>query len=232
MRLLALIDLKIDKQEALDLLKDYGDWYEKQTGIKCTFLVERRDFTSVPTVPDSDGDLKPTYQYIKALTDDVYKRYNDYGVDHIVMWVHEDNFLFKGIWGTALAYVHRKYMFELCRWAKSSKVNTWNTLFHESGGHPANTLILKELGIDINPLCAKHFGILNFDYDKMWVHGEGGHFQYIGRKGYKRDGQMLKFLAPYLRAAYQSRLDKHNAYVAKQKTVIGLLQKLLGLLKK
>lgn len=231
MRTLVFLDLKIDKEEALVLLADYGEWYESQTGIKCTFWVERRDFSVVPTIADSDGDLKPTYEYRQALATDVHKRYGDYGVDHIVMMVHDDNFLFKGVWGTAWAYSHYKYMLELVRWDKKNSVNTWNTLFHENGGHPADTLIRKELGIEINPLLRVEFNEPNFDYDRDYVHGGSPQFEYIGRRTYTRDGRMLKFLAPLLKRAYQSRKDKHDKHVGLQKTLIGLLQKFVELLK-
>lgn len=229
MRTLVLLDKKIDKDEALGLLDEYGEFFEDNTTIKCTFWVERKDFTSVPTSPDSDGDLKPTYQYVKELTDEIHSRYGDYGVDHIIMWVHEDNFLFKGIWGTALAYVHRKYMFELCRWDKDNSTNTFNTLFHENGGHPHDTMVKMELGIDINPIIANHFGLASFSYDRDYVHGNSSLFEYIGRSGYKRDGRMLQLLAPYLRKSYQNRLDKHFAPVrAVQMRIITQLRKLIA----
>lgn len=232
MRTLAIIDLKIDKQAALDMLADYGKFYEAQTGIKCTFWVERRDFSVVPTEADSDGDLKPTYAYRQALAADVHKRYGDYGTDNVVMWVHEDNFLFKGVWGVAWSYVHFKYNLLLCRWDAKNKVNTFNTLFHE-GEHPADTLIRQELGIDINPLLARQFGEPGFNYDRDYVHGNSPQFEYIGRKGYTRDGRMLAFLKPYLKLAYQKRRDKHFAPVMTvQRRLIGLLQATINRLKK
>lgn len=228
MRSLVFLDLKIEKEEALALLKDYGDWYESQTGIKCTFWLERRDFSVVPTIADSDGDLKPTHAYRHALATDVHKRYGDYGVDNIIMWVHEDNFLYKGVWGTAWSYVHYKYNFLLCRWDKKNKVNTWNTLFHE-GEHPVDTMINKELGIEIDPLIASHFNELGFDYDLSYIHGNSPQFEYIGRRTYKRDGRMLKFLAPLLKRAYQSRVDKHFSKVnSLQKQLIKLLQEAIN----
>lgn len=229
MRTLVFIDLKIDKDEALALLDDYAEFYEEHTGIECEWYLERRDFSVVPTTPNLDGDLKPTAQYRKALETDVHDRYGDYGVDNIVMWVHEDNFVFKGVWGTAWAYQFYKYSFLLCRWDRDNDTNTFNTLFHE-GEHPADTLISKELGININPLIATHFGLTNFNYDRDYVHGGSPLFEYIGRSGYQRDGRMLKFLAPYLRRAYEVRKDKHFAPVkAVMWDVINTLRSLLGL---
>lgn len=231
MRSIVLIDLKIAKDEALALLDDYGEWYADQTGMVPDFYVERRDFSVVPTTPDSDGDLKPTREYRQAIADDVHKRYGDYGVDNIIMWVHEDNFVFRGVWGTAWSYVHYKYNFLLCRWDKDNQVNTWNTLFHENE-HPADTVIRKELGIEINPLIANHFNEPGFDYDRDYVHGNSPQFEYIGRRTYQRDGRMLKFLAPYLRAAYGKRQEKHMQRVGMMKKVVSLLSTLVGLLKR
>jgi hypothetical protein len=231
MRSIVLIDIKIDKDEALTLLDDYGEWYSEQTGIVPDFYVERRDFSVVPTVSDNDGDLKPTFNYRQSVADDVHARYGDYGTDNIIMWVHEDNFLYKGVWGTAWSYVHHKYNFLLCRWDKDNSVNTWNTLFHE-GEHPVDTIIYKELGIDVNPLIADHFNEPGFNYDRDYVHGGSSQFEYIGRSTYQRDGRMLKFLSPYLRDAYGKRKEKHVERVGLMKVVVSLLSTMVALLSK
>ena len=132
------------------------------------------------------------------------------------------------MWGTAWSYTHFKYNFLLCRWAKSSAVNTFNTFFHE-GEHPHNTTIKKELGIDINPLIAQHFGYETFDFDKDYVHGNHPDWQYIGRRGYERDGRMLQFLAPYLRKAFETRRERHFEPVkAVQWKIIKLLRSILA----
>lgn len=228
MRNLVMLDHKIDKEEALALLEDYAKWYESQTDIKCTFWIERRDFSVVPTIPDNEGDLKPTYKYRQDLATIVHSRYGDYGVDNVIMLVHDDNFLFKGVWGTAWSYEHYKYNLLLCRWDKKNSVNTWNTLFHE-GEHPANTLILKELGIDINPLLRQHFNEPNFDYDRDYVHGGSPQFEYIGRRTYVRDGRMLQFLKPYLQQAYAKRKEKHfKPYITALWQAVDLLRGLLN----
>jgi hypothetical protein len=232
MRTIVLKDHTINKDECLALLDEYSKFFKKHTGIKCEWYVEGYDFSRVPTTPDEDGDLKPTYKYRQGLCKEIHDRYGDYGVDNIVMLVHEDNFTFRGIWGTAWAYRHFKYNFILSRWDKKNKTNTFNTLFHELE-HPHDTAIQKELGIDVVPLIANHFGDENFtDYDRDYVHGNSPEFTYIGKRGYKRDGRMLEFLAPYLRVVYQKRKDKHNNYTDMLKKVISLLTKLVDLLKK
>lgn len=227
MRTVVKLDNKIDKDEALAMLDQYSDFFEKHTGIRPEFWVERHDFSYVPTTPDNDGDLKPTYNYRQELCKEVFDRYGYYGTDNIIMWVHEDNFLFKGVWGTAWAYNHFKYNLLLCRWDKDNDVNTFNTLFHE-GEHPHDTSIKKELGIDINPLIARHFKVDSFSYDRDYVHGESPLFNYIGRRGYERDGKMLKFLAPYLRQVYKKRKEAYlEPYKKAQWKVIEFLRSLL-----
>lgn len=224
MRFVILKDEKIPKDELLAVLDEYGEFIEESTGIEPVFWVEQRNFTYVPTSPDADGDLKPTFEYRQSLAKEVHDRYGDYGTDYVVMMVHEDNFLFKGVWGTAWAYVHFKYNFLLCRYDKDNPVNTFNTLFHE-GEHSHDTLIQKELGIDINPLIADHFGLPSFSYDKDYVHGASPLFAYIGKKGYQRDARMLKFLAPYLQKAFANRKEKYyEPYKVVMRQVIAFLQ--------
>lgn len=239
MRLLALIDNKIDKDESLALIDDFSDWLDKYVGVTLTAWVERRDFTNVPTQPDADGDLKPTVAYRRALETDVHKRYGDYGTDDILMWVHEDNFLYKGIWGVAWAYSFFKYAFYLCRWDKKNKVNTLNTLIHE-WSHPIDRMIKEVLGVDVNVIIRawymqngskadKDYITKNgFDWDRDFTHGGLPSVEYIGRRGYtysKANLQPLTIIAPLVREMYQKRKEIHFAPVRKvQKTLIGALQ--------
>ena len=223
MRTLIQLDLKIDKDECLALLDDYADFIKEHTGIECEFYVERKDFSVVPTVVDSDGDLKPTDKYHRALEKDVHKRYGDYGVDNLVMWVHEDNFLYKGIWGVNRSYFYYKYSFQLCRWDKDNDANTFGTLNHEIG-HSFDTLIKKELGTDINKL----FG---FDWDSVAIHGQG-QWEYVGRKTGKENKESLKMVAPYIKEAYAKRKAQHLKKLDLMKQIISLLSTVVSLLSK
>ena len=222
MRTVAIIDLKIDKDEALALLDDYSEFIEKHTGVVCEWYVERRDFSSVPTSPDNDGDLKPTYAYRQALARDVHDRYGDYGADNIVMWVHEDNFLFKGIWGVNYSYSHFKYCFQLCRWDKDNPANTFGTLYHEQA-HSFDAVIEKETGVDIRPLLKVG------DYDRDIVHGASDKWDYIR---YQENTGALKKMAGALQKAYKVRKDKHNQRVTLMKTIVKLLSTVVSLLQK
>ena len=235
MRSVAIIDLKIDKDEALALLDEYSEYLEKHTGFKHEFWVERRDFSQVPTTVDSDGDVKPTEAYRKALFNDVHSRYGDDGTDNVIMWVHEDNFIYKGIWGQNWSYVYGTYSLQLCRWDKDNDVNTLNTLFHEQA-HSWDRLILEEIGIDINPTIANHFGYQSFSFDRDFVHGNHPDFPYIGARGFNRDDkkviEILNLLAPYLRRAYAVRQERHMKKLGMMEQIVKLLSTLIASLKK
>lgn len=227
MRSVVLIDTKIDKNEALALLDDFGEFFEKHTGIECEWFVERRDFSQVPTVVDAGGDMKPSPAYRTSLNNDVHSRYGDYGTDNVVMWVHEDNFLYKGIWGQAWAYVYHKHSFILARWDKDNSINTLYTLIHEIL-HPFDKVILEEVGIDIHEVI-KQYILQNgtkadidyiakngYNYDRDYVHGNLPSAMYIGRRGYTLSDEnmrVLKLIAPHLKDALTIRKSKHFAPV-------------------
>ena len=223
MRTLVKLDLKIDKDEALALLDDYADFIKEHTGIECEFYVERKDFSQVPTSPDSDGDLKPTSAYLKALEKEVHTRYRDYGVDNIVMWVHEENFLFSGIWGSNFSYFYHKYSTQLCRWDKDNSDNTFGTLYHEQM-HSFDRLVLEELQIDVNKL----FG---YDWDAGAVHG-AGKWDYIGRRTGRENTKALQQIAPYVLSALKKRKEKHDKDVGLLRQIVTILSTVVALLLK
>lgn len=200
MRTLVLKDHAIDKDECLALLDEYSDFIEQHTGIKCEWYVEGYDFSRVPTTPDSNGDLKPNDKYLTELLNEVHSRYGDYGVDNVVMWVHEDNFLYRGIWGTNISYKYHKYSYQLCRWDKDNPANTFGTLYHEQM-HSFDRLVLEETGVDVNV----EFG---YDWDASAVHG-AGKFEYIGRRTGRENTDALEQIAPYIAEAYSIRKEKH-----------------------
>lgn len=224
MRNLIIKDTKIDKDELFELIEKYQKFWNKHTGITPEFYIEQRDFTSVPTSPDNDGDLKPTYKYRQELATDVHKRYGDYGVDNIIMLVHEDNFLFKGIWGVNYSYRHYKYCFQLCRWDKDRQANSFGTLFHEQM-HSLDALIKQETGFDIAPL----FG---GDWDKYVVHG--GRPDEVGKYdwdyiNYQQNTDALQAIAKHLQNAYEVRKKKHQQVIIKMLNVIvRLLEFIIG----
>ena len=227
MRNLILKDTKIDKDELLKFVDDYADFFEENAGITPVTWVEQHDFSHVPTKPDSDGDLKPTEEYVTKLLKGVHDRYNDYGVDNVIMLVHEDNFLFKGIWGQNWSYKYHQYCFQLCRWDKRNSANSFGTFYHEQM-HSFDAVIQKEIGVDINK-------VLKIDWDKFIVHGgrpdaEGTtKWKYIR---YKENVEALKEIADLLERAYKARQDKHDKHTSLLKTLLSVLSTYISLLKK
>ena len=227
MRTLVQLDLKIPKDECLALLDDYADFIKEHTGIECEFYVERKDFSQVPTSPDSDGDLKPTRAYLKALEKEVHTRYRDYGVDNIVLFVHEENFTFRGIWGSNFSYYFNKYSTQLCRWDKDNSANTFGTLNHEIM-HSFDAVVLKETGINLDL-------ILGLDYDKFIVHGgrpdkvNTTEWKYVN---HQQNTKALKTIAPYLLRAYAVRKEKHDKDIGLLTQIVKLLSTLVSLLLK
>ena len=108
MRFLILKDTKITDAKLDELRKEFTDLVKGATGLSPVFFVDERDYTQVPTEMDGDGDLKPTKAYLTALTADVYKKYGTYGVDSVVMLVHQDNWVFDGIWGSNFSNIYFK----------------------------------------------------------------------------------------------------------------------------
>ena len=236
MRSVVIIDLKIDKDEALALLDDFSEFFEKHTGIKHEFWVERRDFSIVPTMVESDGDLKPTPKYRTDLNNDVHSRYGDYGTDNVIMWVHEDNFLYKGIWGQNWSGIYHKHSFQLCRWDKDNDANTFGTLYHELM-HSFDWVIKEETGFEIDTLFAKDKCFA--DWDSSWVHGNRhtdckGDFKYIGRATGRENAEALERIAIHLKDAFTIRKSKHFAPVraAQWKLINALSTFLAGFIKK
>ena len=222
MRTVVVKDTKIPKDELLAMLDDYSDFMEEHTGIKPVFWVEQRDFSSVPTKVDDDGDMKPTNDYLRALSKDVESRYGEAGTDNVVMLVHEDNFLYKGIWGKNWSFSLGSYSLQLCRWDRDNVVNSFGTLYHEQS-HSFDAVVKKETGIDINKT-------LGFDWDRQ-VHGKDG-WDYIGRISGRENTKALKQVAPYLKKAYKVREERHMKKIGLMEQIVKIVSTLISLLQK
>jgi hypothetical protein len=133
----------------LELTTQFSDLISKETGIRPHFYYEDRDFTTVPTEPDGDGDLKPTKAYMTTLMAEVHKKYGAYGIDSVVPLVHQDNWVFTGIWGTNWSNVFYQYHVHLCRWDRRNMANTLGTFYHE-WMHCLDALVKTHTGVDIN----------------------------------------------------------------------------------
>jgi len=228
MRNIVYIDKKISKAEADAVFGDYTAFIKKHTGIAPTFTFIERDFTDYPTFIDTDGDDVMRPDFLHEIADEVDTTYGKYGTDNIITLIHQDNWKSgktatrKGIWGTNYSYKYGNYHVQYCRWDKKNPANSFGTINHEQD-HTYDALIKVELGIDINPIL----GVTSYDADT--THGGKPPHKYIR---HQENADKLKILAPYLKAAYAKRLEKHTDSIrGKQLTIISLLEKLVELLK-
>ncbi len=219
-------DKTISQEKYNILLKEYGDFLQKNTGITPTFITVDYDYTDYPTELDSDGDDRPTF--LQDLSDDVDEKYGEWGVDNIVTMIHQDNWKSgktatrKGIWGTNFSYRYNNYHVQYIRWDKKNPANSFGTLYHEQH-HSFDALIKQEIGIDVNSIV----GVKS--WDAAITHGGEKPWTYIR---YQENIDSLKKIAPYLVAAYKKRQDRHDEAIKGMKvTIIGLLEKLVYLYK-
>jgi len=224
MRFVILKDVKITDTQLTELQKEFSAFVSQYTGITPTFYVMHEDFTKVPTTPDGDGDLKPTTTFTKSLIDKVYAKYGYWGIDHVVLLVHRDNWIFTGIWGTNWSNIYHQYHVHLCRFDSNNIANSLGTLYHE-WMHSLDALIKTHTGTDVTPL----FGL---SYDKYIVHGgrpgaEGTtKWKYIK---WKDNSEAMTILAPHLKAAYKVRKELYLApYKKVQLQVISWLRSIIN----
>lgn len=218
MRNVVYKDTKIKDKDYQQVISDYSAFIKKHTGITPTFVTLDYDFTDYPTLLDTDGDDVMRPNFLHELSDDVTRRYGDYGTDNIITLIHQDNWKSgktkdrKGIWGTNLSYKHGNYHIQYCRFDSKNLANSFGTINHEQD-HTYDALIKVEIGIDINPIL----GVKS--YDAETTHGGTPPHKYIR---YQENASKLKILSPYLIASYKKRLEKN--IVQKQFTIIGLLE--------
>ena len=214
MRLVIKKDKKISEDEMQELQRQFTDFMYEHAGITPTFFIEDHEYTNVPLETDSDGDKKPTDAYRKAVADDVHDRYGEWGTDHIILLVHQDNWVYTGIWGTNWSNIFYSYHMELCRFDKRNMANSFGTLYHEVH-HSLDALVKTTTGFDVNTLFTVR-------WDEI-THGKEP-WKYIR---YKENIESIEKIAPYLRQSYQKRKELHDARVLQLNTVITLLQKIV-----
>lgn len=229
MRFLVLRDNKIKTDEWNKLATEFTDFIKSNTGLTPTFFIEERDYTSVPTVSDSDGDLKPSTTYLKTLTKTVHDKYGDYGVDSVVMLVHRDNWVFTGIWGSNFSNQYYQYHVHLCRFDNRNVANSLGTLYHE-WMHSLDVLIKTHTGVDIN----SYFKTTKcyVDFDATVVHGN----RFAGCKEtpysyikWKDNTDALKMITPDLKKAYAKRKEMYyKPYVTALWQAVDYLRSLLN----
>ena len=235
MRHYLFVDNKIKSDELLAWQQEDILFWQNFCDITPVYDIKRHDFSFYPTFVDNDGDIRPDPKWVTELTNEVHKKHHDYGVDFVMLLIHQDNWrssgaLFKqltgrdkGIWGTNFSGVYRQYHVQYCRWHEGRLPNTFGTNYHERH-HALDALILTETGVDIN----KVVGIRR--WDAGCTHGGETPWKYIR---WKENTDALVKIAPHLRNAIRERQRKHNEHImGLQKTVIGHLQTLLRLWRK
>lgn len=224
MRFVVLLDQKIQVEDWHELERQFNDFVFEHTGLVPTFFIEKQDYTNVTTFIDHEGDTMPTHSYLKSVTDKVYAKYGTYGTDHIVMLVHLDNWIFKGIWGTNKSNIYHQYHVHLCRYDTKNINNSFGTLYHE-WMHSLDALIATHTGFDVTPL----FGV---PYDKFICHGgrpdkeKTTKWRYIR---HKENADALPLLAPHLARAYAKRRELYyQPYITVMKRTVDWLRAILN----
>lgn len=229
MRFLILKDTKISAEKLAELQKQFADLVFSATGLTVTFYVQEHDYSHVPTEADGDGDLKPTTAYMKPLMDSVHKKYGTYGVDSVVLLVHQDNWIFTGIWGNNTSNLYHQYHVHLCRFDRKNIANSLGTLYHE-WMHSLDVLIKTHTGVDINQYFKDTACWVS--WDQTIVHGNrfagcaNTPYKYIK---WKDNLDTLIMIAPDLKKAYKVRKDLYlKPLVNVQLQVISWLRSLLN----
>lgn len=229
MRFVILKDIKIKDAEWENLAQEFTNFVKSNTYLTPVFFIEKQDYTDVPTFIDNDGDTMPTNSYFKALTDGVYAKYGTWGTDSVVMLVHRDNWIFKGIWGTNKSNIYHQYHLHMCRFDNKNVANSLGTFYHE-WMHSLDALIKTHTGVEIDNYFTntKCFA----DWDNTCVHGN--RFKGCAQTPYKyikwKDNtDALKMIAPDLKKAYAKRKEMYlKPYTTVQLQVIDWLRSLLN----
>ena len=147
MKLHCIRDKKITDQAYNKWVTSFNNFISDHTDLAPVFTDEARDFSDYETYIDSDGDVRPTEEYLAELGSPEY--------DHVFFFVHEDNWKSdppgpnNGIWGTNYSYSIGDYHIHYCRWDRDNDANTFGTSYHE-WMHALDALIKVELDEKIN----------------------------------------------------------------------------------
>lgn len=224
MKTLILKDTKIVLAQMKSVEDQFQAFIIKHTLIKSTYVHEDRDFSTYEKAASPDGDEHLTDKYLRNLIGEVYKKHGD-SIDHVVVYIHRDNWTLAGIWGTNYSNIYNGYQVHICRFDNRNLANSFGTRYHEFM-HSPDAFIKTYTGVDINTL-----GIVSL-WDKFAVHGgrpnaEGTtKWKYIR---YQENTDALAAIAPHLRKAYEKR---HALNVSQQKEIIGVLERYIILLRK
>ena len=211
MRIFSFYDKDIPVSQMTVVKDDFNSLLKTEAGIQPQWKEEAMDYADYPTYVDNDGDNRPTPTFLQSLADKVYTSHRD-TIDHIVVWVHEDNWKSdpagpnNGIWGTNYSFVYGNYQVHYCRWDRDNLLNSFFTLWHEFT-HSFDAFVKTYINFDITTLFP---GMNNWDRDM--THGGCCGNSYIGRKNSHPNKKALQKIAPYLRDAYTERHGPSCSY--------------------
>ena len=238
MRLAILLDNLVTDKEYFAWVEEDRSFWKEFVGIDPTYTLIRTDYTTYPYYFDSDGDVRPTQEYLKSLNDQAVAKLGEFGFDFTMVMVHEDNWQSagpkfdsiqrtrttpkkKGIWGTNYSYVFGKQCLEYCRWDRDNSANTFGTAYHERH-HSFYAIIKQELSIDIQPIL----GVKKYDYEI--THGNNSNWEYIR---HKENTDSLDIMKPYLLKSFSNREQHHQKNIIQTLFIIKLLKQVVYLLR-
>lgn len=218
MKILLLLDNKIEEKQVNEVIAELVELYEKNCDVTLTFLKERRDFSDVPKEwydSDSEGIKK---SYIEEETKKLYGKYQE-AIDSVVFFVHKDHWNLTGVWGWNLSKVFNGYSVQQCRFDNRNLVNSIGTLYHELH-HDHDTFIYTYTGKRVEDV------VKVVDWDDDVTHGGRYSGTTYGWKYIRNDEnqESLKLIAPLLRAAIAKRRTIWDVKEGKYKQIISLLE--------
>jgi len=226
MRHAVLLDTKVSLASYNKWVKDDKAFWEEFLGMTPEYTLIRTDYSTYPTYIDNTGDIRPTDNYLKSLNDQVVAKLGEFGVDFVMVMIHEDNWLSdteetKGIWGTNYSYIYGKQCLDYCRWDRDNSANTFGTAYHERT-HSFDAVCKQEIGVDVNKIV----GVTN--WDREVTHGKSFKYDYIR---HKENTGAIKMIAPHLRKAFSKREQLHQKTHDKMLNIIEILTQVVYLLK-
>jgi len=224
MKILYIVDEDIKLKDAEKLAKDYGKFIKKHSDITPQSFFEAKYLKDHPVI-----NKYPKASWVANLAKDVHTRYSGEGTDHVVIWVHEDNWKSdppgpkNGIWGINWSNIYSGYQVHYCRWDAGSngKVNTFGTLWHEMH-HSFDALIETYTGVNIDNLLGVS------DWDSQITHGGSDRWEYMR---YKENTDSLKAIAHLLVESYTKRQKIYLQKIGIIKEKISLLEQIVILIR-
>lgn len=218
MRHVILLDKDIPAHE-FNRWKDQDKrFWKEHAGITPTYAVLYQDYSNYPTEIDDDGDIRASAAWLKSLTQTVVNIYGEFGMDFIMVVIHEDNWKSdppgpnNGIWGTNYSYKFGKQHLQYCRWDKDNAANTFGTLYHERH-HAFDALIQQEVGLNVEPFV----GAPLRKYDSCVTHGKCNQWKYIR---YNENARSVFLMRHMLRKAFQKRKQRHEQLDNNEQSII------------